>query len=198
MKGDPIVQTKGDRLLNHSTRSYIQEALRTKGPVLDQPRVSVSSGIYSIHAAAPIKDKDTGEIIGTIRSRFPVSKFGDLIQALQPQKDTTFYLINASGQVFFGPEREKPIEDVFPDLGALRATQKAVSLFTTSPTTTAQQFVTYLPPTSLKGVPDLNWSVAIAADTNVIFCNTAAAVADFADWAWGDIHCRDYFVDLPD
>ena len=169
LKGDPIAQTQGERVQNHSNRSYIQEALRTKGPVLDQPTVSISSGIYSVHAAAPIKDKETGEIIGTIRSRIPVTRFSDLVKGLQPQQGSTFYVINASGQVFYGPDREKPIEDLFPGIGTLRATKKTGSIFTVNQRTNAQQFVTYLPPTTLKGLPDLNWSVALATDSAVAF-----------------------------
>ena len=169
LKGDPIAQTQGERLQNHSNRSYIQEALQTKGPILSQPTVSISSGLYSIYAAAPIKDKETGEIIGTVRSRIPVARFSDLVKGLQPQKESTFYVINASGQVFSGPEREKPIEEVFPEIGTFRATKKTGSVFTINQSTKAQQFVTYLPPTTLKGLPDLNWSVALATDSEVAF-----------------------------
>jgi methyl-accepting chemotaxis protein PixJ len=190
LKGDPIAQTKGKQLPNHSNRTYIKEALRTKGPVLSQPTISASSGVFSVYSAAPIKDKETGEIIGTIRARLPVAKFSDLIPALQPQKGSAYYLINASGEAFYGPEggyvnqvnssgsavssgdktfKEKRIEDVFPEIGSLKAAKKAGSLFSADPTTKVQQFITYVPPTTLKGLPALNWSVALAADTETTF-----------------------------
>ena len=190
LKGDPIAQTQGKKLPNHSNRTYIQEALRTKGPILSQPTISTSSGIFSVYSAAPIKDKDTGEIIGTIRARIPVAKFSDLIQALQPQKGSAYYLINATGEVFYGPEgvyvnqinssggkvsssektfKEKQIGDIFPEVRSLYTGQKASSTFTVNPATKVQQFVTYVPPTPLKGLPDLNWSVALAVDSKVAF-----------------------------
>ena len=190
LKGDPIAQTKGKQLPNHSNRTYIQEALRTKGPILSQPTISASSGVFSVYSAAPIKDKDTGEIIGTIRARIPVAKFSDLIPALQPQKGSAYYLINADGKVFYGPEgvyvnqnnssgskvssseetfKEKQIGDIFPEAGSFYTDQKASSTFTVNPTTKAQQFITYVPPTTLKGLPALNWSVALAVDSDVAF-----------------------------
>ncbi|MBW4694401.1 MAG: HAMP domain-containing protein [Lyngbya sp. HA4199-MV5] len=190
LKGDPIAQTKGTALSNHSNRSYIKEALRLKGPVLSQPTISASSGIFSVYAAAPLKDKDTGEIVGSIRARIPVAKFNELVPALQPHKGGAYYLINASGEVFYGPEgiyvnkitssggnattdekafKEKRIEEIFPGVGRLRTTQETGSLFAVNPGTQAQQFITYVPPTQLEGLPPLNWSVVLATDPEVAF-----------------------------
>ncbi|MBW4471616.1 MAG: HAMP domain-containing protein [Stenomitos rutilans HA7619-LM2] len=190
LKGDPIAQTKGPTLPNHSDRAYIKEALRTKSPILSQPTISASSGIFSVYAAAPLRDKDTGEIIGTIRARIPVAKLSDLIQALQPQEGSAYYLINASGEVFYGPEgvyvnkvtssggdattdnkafKEKRIEEIFPAIVTLRAAQKPGSLFTVNPSTHVGQFVTYIPPTTLKGLPALNWSVLLSTDPEIVF-----------------------------
>ncbi|PSB23731.1 methyl-accepting chemotaxis protein [Stenomitos frigidus] len=190
LQGDPIAQTQGKPLGNHSNRPYIQQALRTKGPILSQPSISTSSGLFSVYAAAPIKDRDTGEIIGTIRARIPVSKFSDLVQALKPQKGSAYYLINDAGSVFSGPEgkyiiqenssgrkgdvgekafKEKRIEDLFPDLGAFRATQKGGSIFAVHPMTKVPAFVTYVPPKTLEGLPDLKWSVVLATDSEIAF-----------------------------
>jgi twitching motility protein PilJ len=190
LNGDPIAQTKGERLPNFSNRSYIQEALRTKGPVLSQPIVSAVNGTSNIFSAAPLRDKDTGEIIGTIRARIPVAKLSDLIKPLESQKGTAFYLINESGKVFYGPEgiytsqvntvggkvdngdkafKEKQIEDIFPEIQPFKASRKVGSTLSVNPTTKVQQSITYVPLTSLKGLPDLNWSVALAVDSEVAF-----------------------------
>src|SRR5579883_328617 len=205
LKGDPIAQTSGPPLPNHSDRSYIKAALQTKGPVLSQPAISASSGVFSVYAAAPIRDRDSGEIIGTVRARIPVTKFRDLIQALQPQKGVAYYLINAAGEVFYGPEgvyvspvnsrgdqvkadeknfKEKPIESIFVGIGAIKATKQAGSLFTMDPATRAQQFVTYVPPTTLKGLPDLNWSVVLASDANIVFATQKQQLRIFLVGLW--------------
>ncbi len=190
LKGNPIAQTKGTPLGNHSDRSYIQHALSTQGPVLSQPVISTSSGIFSVYSAAPIKDKATGEIIGTIRARIPISKFSDLIKALQPQQSKSYYLIDASGNVFYGPEgqylsrvnsngaeitnskaayQEKPIEAIFPAIRLLKVVQSTGSTFGVNSATQTRQFLTYIPPNSLLGLPDLNWSIVLASDASVLF-----------------------------
>ncbi len=190
LKGDLIAQTKGQPLENHRDRSYIQDALRTKGPILSQPLISTSSGLFSVYSAAPIKDKFTGEIIGTIRARIPINKFSALIKALQPKLNKSYYLINASGKVFFGPQgqyvsrinsrgaevtnskvayQEKPVEEIFPEIKWLQVAQSTGSKLAVNSTTQISQFVTYIPPTSLIGLPDLNWSVVLASDASVVF-----------------------------
>lgn len=190
IKGEPIAQTKGERLPNFSNRSYIKEALRTKGPVLSQPITSAVNGTVNIFSAAPLKDKNTGEIIGTIRARIPVARFGDLLKGLKAQEDAAFYLMNGSGKVFYGPEgvyasqvdtigskisnsnkgpREKGIEDIFPEIESFKASQKAGSVLSINPTTKMEQLITYIPPTTLKGLPNLNWSVALAVDSEAAF-----------------------------
>lgn len=190
LNGDPIVQTKGERLPNFSNRAYIQEALRTKGPVLSQPTVSAVNGTSNIFSAAPLRDKDTGEIIGTIRARIPVARLSSLIKPLESQQGAAFYLINGAGKVFYGPEgiyasqvntvggkvansdkafKEKRIEDIFPEIEPFKAARKVGSTLSINPTTKVQQLITYVPPTTLKGLPDLNWSVALAVDSEVAF-----------------------------
>ncbi|GAB4341733.1 MAG: hypothetical protein OHK0047_33550 [Leptolyngbyaceae cyanobacterium] len=194
LNGDPIgvAQEKGvPPLGNHSDRSYIKEALRTRQPVISQPLISTSSGIFSIYTAAPVRDQETGEIIGTVRARIPVNRLGELIPALKPQAGRSYYLINASGKAFYGPEgqytnqtksngssatikentihQEQRIETIFPGIETLTKAKQAGSIVAQHSRLSATQFVTYVPPTQLAGLPDLNWSVALATDLSVAF-----------------------------
>jgi len=190
LNGDPIAQTTVTPLGNHQNPSYIQDALRTKEAVFSQPELSTKSGSFNVYSAAPIKDKDTGEIIATIRSSIPISKISNLIKELQPKLSKSYYLIDASGKVFFGPEGEylsqvnaqgtettksevtyqqKPIEEIFPTIKLLKVVQSTGSTLTVNSATHTKQLITYVPPNSLLGLPDLNWSVVLASDASVLF-----------------------------
>lgn len=190
LNGDPIAQTTVTPPGNHQNPSYIQDALRTKQAVFSQPELSTKSGSFNVYSAAPIKDKVTGEIIATIRSSIPIGKLSNLIKALQPKLSKSYYLIDASGKVFFGPEGEylsqvnvqgneinksevnyqqKPIEEIFPNVKLLKVVQSTGSTLTVNSATKNKQLITYVPPNSLLGLPDLNWSVVLASDASILF-----------------------------
>lgn len=194
LDGDVIAQSKGQRLENHSDRAYIQEVLRTQGPVLSQPTISTSSGILSVYAAAPIKDKDTGKIIGTVRLRVPVENLTKLAVLTGDKNRNDYYLINDQGNIFFStleqalpvkPDEKqkgkkvaelKNIDAVFSPINQFRQSQEAGSLVTSNRLTNVEQLVSYVPPQKAAGLtalnwklPELNWSVVLATDTAVAF-----------------------------
>ncbi len=189
--GEVIAQTAGKYLGNHNDRLYVQEALAKDGPVLSQPLISTSSGIFSIYAAAPIKDKVSGETIGYIRSRVPVSIFEEFTSNLGASENSDYFLINRDGNVFFGPEGEylvqtnsrgaeagseatseftaRAAQEFFPELQQLQASTQAGSILGTSPADGESQLISYVPPQALAGLPELGWSVALATDTDIAF-----------------------------
>ncbi|QYO62214.1 sensor histidine kinase [Leptolyngbya sp. 7M] len=197
LNGDVIAQSQGEPLGNHRNRSYIQAALRAQGPILSQPMTSISSGVLSVYAAAPIKDKATGKIIGTVRMRVPVENLTKLSVLLDGKSGTDYYLLDRDGNVFYSslkqatkPESSqapaadpattaadlKAIETIFPAIAQLRANQQADSLVAENQVTQARQLVSYVPPqrsASLAelnwNLPELNWSVVVATDTAVAF-----------------------------
>lgn len=190
IKGDPIAQTQGAALGNQLNSPYFQDALSSQKPILSQPLISNNSETFSIYSAAPIKDKFTGEIIGIISARVPVNKLSDLIKSLQPQLSKSYYLIDGAGKVFFSPKGQylnqvnsqvakpnptqisyqgKPIEEIFPDIKLLREVQSTSSILSVNSVTQTKKLITYIPPNSLPGLPDLNWSVVLASDAAVLF-----------------------------
>ena len=169
-------------------RSYIKDALRTKGPVISQPLFSTSAKSFSVYAAAPIRDKETGEIIGTVCARIPITQLSDLIPALKPQAGSSYYILDATGKVFYRLEgqsvnqpktneandtsndttyREKQIEEIFPALGAIVKAKQPGSIVAYNAAMRSEQFVTYIPPTKSQGLPDLNWGVTLSTNLSV-------------------------------
>ena len=104
--GNVIAQTKGDKLGNHLNREYIQAAKAVNGPVISQPLISKSSGIFSVYFANVIKNS-AGQNVGFIRARIPVKEiqkiFGVDQNLLQNRK---IYLINGDDEVFLSSENE--------------------------------------------------------------------------------------------
>ncbi|MEM7594229.1 MAG: methyl-accepting chemotaxis protein [Cyanobacteria bacterium P01_A01_bin.83] len=121
LQGDLVVNSSGKPASNHKNHIYFQEALKTKQPFIGQPRLSKSSGIYAVYTAAPIKDTQTGEIIGVIRARMPVANLQDIITVGEASKA---YLLDAQGQVFLASNEQEQQQ-----LLALESNQTALSSF---------------------------------------------------------------------
>ena len=189
--GDVIAQTAGKDLGNYSDRPFVREALTADKPILSQPVIAPTSGIFSIYSVAPVKDKVSGEIIGFIRSRVPVSSFAKLISSLGEDKVNKYFLSDRDGNIFLGSEGDylvpiipnaaagsdaptsqfaaRALAQFFPELRALQADDRAGSVIGTSPTTDKEQLITYTPSKVLEGLPELGWGVTLAIDTDVAF-----------------------------
>ncbi|MBI4785361.1 MAG: HAMP domain-containing protein [Oscillatoriophycideae cyanobacterium NC_groundwater_1537_Pr4_S-0.65um_50_18] len=194
LEGNPIAQSKGKLLENHRDRPYIQDALRTQEPVLSQPMNSVSSGTFSVYAAAPIKDRLTGKVTGTVRLRIPVAHLTKLSTLLEGKRGSDYYLLNSEGKVFYSSVEQFPtapsdgspqagnsaqsktIETIFPAISSLRRNRQIGSLVTMNQLSKVKQLVSYIPPKKATGLaelnwkaPALNWSIVLATRTSVAF-----------------------------
>lgn len=140
LNGNVLAQSQGDPLSNHKDRNYFQAVLKTGQPVISDPQVSKSSGILSIHTAAPIRDKVTGQMIGVVRARLPVSNLHELLativqtgenQGNTTKAETQLYLTDRAGQIFAGSAEDyKELANTenavtrFPAYTALKAENK--------------------------------------------------------------------------
>jgi methyl-accepting chemotaxis protein PixJ len=80
INGNELARSSGPELTNHKDRTYFQDALKTGNAVISQPEVSKTTGKVVLHTAAPIKDQSTGQIIGVVRARMPVSVIEDVVR----------------------------------------------------------------------------------------------------------------------
>ncbi len=188
-QGDLIAQTDGKVLGNHLNRSYIQAAIQADGAIISQPRISTSSGVFSVYTASPIKDKTTGAIIGFVRARMPVEVLKKLLKDYTTEGGQ-YYLLNNQGEVFLGSAGEyvvktksdnSDITDKTFDYEAIKAGnifQGIDELLQSSSLATdtaininsdQEQFLTYAPAKTVAGLPTLNWQAIMATDTAIVF-----------------------------
>jgi methyl-accepting chemotaxis protein PixJ len=171
LKGNPIAQTKGKTLGNHSDREYFQKVLQTGQPVISSPEISKSSGKNVIHFAAPVKDSVTGQIIAIARSRMPVTYVEAAIKNFGTDGDE-YHIADPTGKIFIASEEQqvgRNAQDDFAGLDKLLAARKPDSTVTIEKFDGAEQLVSYAPLAKLEGLPDLNWQSIIAIDTKTAF-----------------------------
>jgi methyl-accepting chemotaxis protein PixJ len=180
LKGDVIAQTDAKPLSNHLDRDYIQSALKSNSAVLSQPIISAASGTYSIYAAAPIKDKITGQTIGVICARMPVAVLQEILQDFTQEGDD-YYLLDKTGTILLSStlnqnktgtkEQAVKIEQVFGGISQLLPSDVPATVDSAIDLQTNQdkKFIAYVPAKQTTGDFNLNWRTLIATESSQVF-----------------------------
>jgi archaellum component FlaC len=100
LKGNPIAQSKGDKIKNHADRKYFQEALKTGKTFISSPEISKYTGKPVIFFAAPIRDVATKQIVGVVRTRIPVDRLAKPLGTFQTKHEDYHILDRVTGKVF--------------------------------------------------------------------------------------------------
>jgi methyl-accepting chemotaxis protein PixJ len=175
-KGNVLAQSKSTEPLqgNYSALPHFQQALKTQSLVITEPFKSQSSGNLSVEFIAPIKSQPSGQLIGFVRSRMPVSILTQLFD-VQIQRREAFYLIDSSDNIFLSAKNEllgQSLQTVMPNLYAQKQAKKnlAAPIATTDAFSDTPQVVAYAPLKDLQDQPyNLNWGAVASTATNVAF-----------------------------
>lgn len=191
IKGNVIAQTGSQPLGNHLNRGYIQAALNSDSAVISQPRISTTSGIYSIYTASPIKDKYTGQTIGFVRARIPIAVLKNLLKNFT-RDGSQYYLLNDQEEIFLGSAGEYVIKTksdksqetnktfdyeaikvnkVFQGVDELFASKSVATNIVNNTKANQKQLLAFAPIQNHQGLPALNWKAIIATDTGIVFAS---------------------------
>lgn len=170
-QGNLIVQSRGEPLENQKERTYFQDALQKDTPAISKPEVAKNTGAVSIYLAAPVKETRTGQTIGLVQARMPVKSLEEVIKNYVANGQQ-YHLLDASGTVFLSPQKRllgKEAKAEYSTLPKLVAAKKVDSFIEVPKTQKKQELVSYVPASSMDGLPDLNWQVLLATNTATVF-----------------------------
>ncbi|WP_392481369.1 methyl-accepting chemotaxis protein [Nostoc sp. C110] len=170
-QGNLIVQSTGEPLDNQKDLTYFQDALQKDTPIISKPEAVKNTGVVSIYIAAPVKEKRTGQTIGVVRARLPVTSLQEVIKNYVANGQQ-YQLLDASGIVFLSPQKGllgKEAKGEYANLPKLLTANKVDSFIDVPKTDKKQKLVSYVPATKLDGLPDLNWQVLLSTDTATVF-----------------------------
>jgi methyl-accepting chemotaxis protein PixJ len=170
-QGNLIVQSTGEPLENQKDRTYFQEALQKDTPVISKPEAVKNTGVVSIYLAAPVKETRTSQTIGVVQARMPVKSLEEVIKNYVANEQQ-YHLLDASGTVFLSPQKKllgKEAKGEYSNLPKLLAAKKVNSFIEVPKTDKKQELVSYIPASTLDGLPDLNWQVLLSTDTATVF-----------------------------
>ncbi|NET33489.1 MAG: GAF domain-containing protein [Cyanothece sp. SIO1E1] len=172
LEGDTVVQAQGKPVPNHLTRDYFQRIMQTGEPTINPPSISRTTGTLSMHLASPVKDTKTDQITGIIRFQLPVQGLEKIADEYGTEGDK-YYLVDSNGKYFLASGNEErigqPAAEHFPQYDNLQAAQKLASVIDVDPDDGSKQLLTYVPLQDMAGLPELDFGVLIASDTQKAF-----------------------------
>ena len=172
LQGNPLFQaTSGAPFQgDYSDRPYFQAAIQTERITVNGPGQSQSSGELRIEYAAPVKDADTGQLVGVLRLRIPGEQMKAFFKSYDDHGDQ-WSLFNAKGDIFASSAKTtQPIGAYFPQLPKLhQAKQPAVNVFANRLGKNQTELVSYVPVKAVSGLPDPQIGSMITTDTALSF-----------------------------
>lgn len=176
LNGDVIAQSTpkpGEAAIsNHRESDYFQKVLQDQKPLITQPRVSKTSGKNSIFVVAPIQDTTSGQLIGVIRARMPVTSV-EILLKLHSQHDDhkeEYFLGDASGKIFVSSISNKVGREIKAEFPNLQTPATAESTTFTGKINNQEKLFSYAStPSDLPGLPSLQWAVLVANDAATAF-----------------------------
>ncbi len=169
IEGKLIAQSKGESLtkINHLKRQYFQDVLKTGKTVISSPEPSRYTGKISVFFAAPIKDVNTGQIIGVIRTRTPVSRLEAPLKSFATTEQGYHILDRRTNVVFMGSGNEFPGKLEHPDMAAARTKRAVVEH--TNPKDSTTRLLATAPLEKIEGMQELPWTAIVDIEKNYAY-----------------------------
>ncbi len=171
LDGNTILQSSGEPVTGLGERDYFKEVIKTKRPVITEPRASTLTGEVSIFLAAPLIDRATGEMIAVVRTRTPVTYLDEVLGTYATNGDE-YYVVSPSRKIILSSENQllgKGSNSVFDKLAQLLTAKKSGYVLDRHKLYRQEELVAYTPFKTIKGLPDLNWSAVISTHTNIAY-----------------------------
>jgi methyl-accepting chemotaxis protein PixJ len=163
LKGNIILKSSGDNATNLSDRDYFQEVIKTKKPVITEPRISKVTKGASVFVAAPVFDSVSGEFIAVVRTRTPVENITKLLKDFAANNNE-YLILGSSGKVILANDEarlDKQGDEQITNLDKLTAANKPGSILSVDKVDGNEDLVSYARFPTIEGLPDLGWSTVL-------------------------------------
>lgn len=175
LEGNVVLKTSASAPKSFKDVDYFKEAIRTQRPVINQPRRSTATGIYSLFLASPVFDIQSGALIGVVRTRVEAKQIDQLyLKGNQTFKDLNYWFVGKDKNVFITNQDQdlgKPADSILNALpDNLEKTKAEIESLKGIPSA-----VIYTQVQSLAGAGaigsqvNLDWRLVVSQDTSRLF-----------------------------
>ncbi|MBD2092432.1 GAF domain-containing protein [Microcoleus sp. FACHB-1515] len=180
--GDALVEARSPdqaaTFPNFNDIDYFQAVIQTKQPAIAPVRRSKATNDLSFLAAAPVFDRQSGELLYVIRTRTSTSYISDRIQAsikaraelVGEDQKTNYYIADDEGEIFVSSnaeEIEQPLNKFFPTFTQLAEADRAEATRSRNAIDNEEYLLSYAPLKETAQLPDLDWGILVAEDSAI-------------------------------
>jgi methyl-accepting chemotaxis protein len=165
IKGNLVAQSKGESLtkINHSTRQYFLDAVKTGKTVISAPEASKYTGKVSVFFAAPIRDSITNNIIGVVRTRTPVDRLTTVLKDFATKEENYHILDLQTNKVFISSNGEYTNKPESPEMLVAR-TKGGLVPHKQMGNDYRSELISTAPFEKLEGMTELPWMAVATID----------------------------------
>jgi methyl-accepting chemotaxis protein len=183
LQGRPVLQTEGPALEKINEKEYFRAVVKDSRRVISDPVLRNSVEDSSLYFAAPVRDTETGAMIGVMRTEIKLKRLAELLESYE--QGGNFNVLDRSGQVIvasqtknFGQPNAQVLRAsntltqvgdrryITPGLlsGSIAFTQLLNSEQGIAKASEDMAILAYGKAAPLEGMPDLGWEIAFADD----------------------------------
>jgi methyl-accepting chemotaxis protein PixJ len=166
LQGNPIVQSKGQQLTNHSDREYFQQVIATGKTYISKPDKSKYTGASVVFFASPIKETSTGKMIGVLRTRAPIDRLEVPIKDFATPHEAYHIVDSRTNKFFISSNKDylgKPANKDIETAQTKGSTEHTNSQSNKAEILGAANFA------KLPGMPQLTWTAVATVDAGFAF-----------------------------
>lgn len=178
LTGQVMIQTQGSAVSNISNEDYFQQVQRTNQIAVVKRKEQ--GGEYVIIMAAPLRNINSSQPIGVVRTLMPVKELTEVVsfaaarlaEGAEKFQSENYYLIDGEGNIFLSSNQSlvgQKIENHIPEFRQLSQNQQTISQELFNPATKENILITYIHLPAIDDVANLNWSVIVTHDTKEVF-----------------------------
>jgi Methyl-accepting chemotaxis protein (MCP) signalling domain len=171
MNGNIIAASRGSLNENQSNRDYFKAAVKSGKSYISPIEISKSNQKASIYFATVARDSVTGQPIGVVRSRMPVTAL-KAIAVDYATNNNEWHIVDKNSGKLAIDEQEKyagaATNTLFPSYDRLKNSNKLASEIDTTPADGTRKLVSFLNITGDKDLENTNLAVAISKNMSLI------------------------------
>jgi methyl-accepting chemotaxis protein len=170
LSGNPLFRSKRDTQTNYADQAYFQAVLKTGKAYVSKIETSKVTKLPSLFFAAPVKDSVTGELIGVLRLRMPITSLKPIVEPYATNSNQ-WHIIDKNTNKFLlafeGSQVGRSTSD-FSEYDRLKNSNKPESTFDIDRLTDKKQLISVLSMPKIEGLGGSNLGIIMAKDLDIV------------------------------
>jgi 23S rRNA pseudoU1915 N3-methylase RlmH len=173
MNGNVLEASRGSSNENYSNRDYFQAVVKNGKSFISPIEISKTTKQASIYFSTLARDSVTGEPIGVVLARMPVTSLKAIAKDYETNGSDWYVIDKGTNKIAIAAKKEvgTAINTLFPSYDRLKNSDKSASEIDTTPADGNKQLVSFVNIVGDKDLAKTNLAIAISKDMSIIEAN---------------------------